>query len=366
MNLIEYYSILPLIEKAKELDCPFVSAVGGKGNGKTYSAFTYALKQKAETGRNCVYLRRYDKTIDKSIIGTLISVHRQDIINIFKGKYNDCQLVGKNFELQRVEYDAKTGVRKVLAHELFCYARSLNTIESDTGADVGLISCVIYDEFLTRGQELKDEFYKLMIAHNNYTRNRTDYYIPFILLGNTVTRESDTAAAFGVDLRKISRGITAIRNNKNIYRIIIEYCEQTEKQKQADDTYYARFENEHINMITRGDWTIGQYPLASLHVYNAPTRYTYKMFYNNLAVNVELKIYGLSLIVFITSPSENYNMLISARPSPHVKQITVIPAQIIKAIAENRYYCKDNDTGETFRDISKHISNGKQVLCYME
>lgn len=364
ITLIDFYTIIPLIEKARELKCPFVGAIGGKGNGKTYSAFTYALKQKKETGRNCVYLRRYDKTIDKSIIGTLISAHKQDIINIFNGQYNDCQLVGKNFELQRVE--VKNGVRKVVAHEVFCYARSLNTIESDTGADVGLISCVIYDEFLTRGSELKDEFYKLMVAHNNYCRNRTDFFIPFILLGNTVTRDSDTAKSFGIDLRKVDRGITAIRNTKNEYRIIVEYCEQTSKQKQAEDTYYSRFENSHINMITKGDWVIGQYPLASSEVINSKSLITYKMFYNNIAVNVSIKVIGITSVLHIKSASDDCDLTIAQRPSKHTEQITVIPQTIIKAIAENRYYVESNDIGEQFRDICKHIAGGKQILTYLE
>ncbi|MCQ2088076.1 MAG: hypothetical protein MJZ37_08470 [Bacilli bacterium] len=362
--LNDYYSIEPLIEKAKSLNCPFVSAIGGKGNGKTYSSFTYALKEKAKNNRNCVYLRNYDKTIDKSIIGTLVSVHKQDIINLFKGKYNTCALVGKNFELQRVE--EKNGVRKVVAHEVFCYCRSLNTLEGDTGADIGLISCVIYDEFLTRGSEIRDCFYKLMIAHNNFIRNRCDYYVPFILLGNTVSRDSECAKGFGIELRKLNRGITAIRSTKNEYRIIIEYCEQTRKQLEADETYYSRFDNDHIRMITKGEWTLGQYPIGNIDVQNSETCFTYKLFYNNVAVNVDIKIMGITAVIFITNPSEQYDLLVSVKPSAHSDQLTAIPKQILQAVSENRYYVLNNDVGENFRDICKHIPGGKQILMYLE
>ena len=100
---------------------------------------------------------------------------------------------------QTAKGEDKRTNRKTIA-----YCRSLNNVETETGDDKGDISCIIYDEFLTRGVELKDEFLKLQTCHhNNLTRNRTDRFIPFFLLGNTVSKDSAVAEQFGIRMRDI-------------------------------------------------------------------------------------------------------------------------------------------------------------------
>ena len=34
---------------------------------------------------------------------------------------------------------------------------------------------------------------------------------------------------------------------------------ETSKSTRSAETYYDRFENDHINMIAHGDWTLGTY-----------------------------------------------------------------------------------------------------------
>ena len=42
--LMQYIDINPIVEKAKELDCPFIAIIGGKGTGKTWGCVDYAVK----------------------------------------------------------------------------------------------------------------------------------------------------------------------------------------------------------------------------------------------------------------------------------------------------------------------------------
>jgi hypothetical protein len=39
-----YYDISPLWDKGEELKAPFIGAIGGKGNGKTFSPIRKAIK----------------------------------------------------------------------------------------------------------------------------------------------------------------------------------------------------------------------------------------------------------------------------------------------------------------------------------
>ena len=43
-DLMQFIDINPIVEKAKELNCPYIGIIGGKGTGKTYGCVDYALK----------------------------------------------------------------------------------------------------------------------------------------------------------------------------------------------------------------------------------------------------------------------------------------------------------------------------------
>ena len=138
---------------------------------------------------------------------------------------------------------------------------ALNSVEAFTGADEGECSMIFYDEFLSREKELPDEFYNLMIFHNNCTRNRV-YFCPMVLVGNTVTRNSSLIVNFGVDLYSMEKGqITVVKNSRKEPTIVFEYCSDVQVMREAAAAYYDRFENDRIKMIYKGDWTVSNYPM---------------------------------------------------------------------------------------------------------
>ena len=103
-DLMQYIDINPIVAKAKELNCPFIAIIGGKGTGKTYGCVDYALRDFffKNSKRPFFYARRYDKTFTPSICGNLVNSHRQDIINLSKGKYNNATLRGKIFTISDI------------------------------------------------------------------------------------------------------------------------------------------------------------------------------------------------------------------------------------------------------------------------
>lgn len=252
-----YYSPEPVIEYAASISCPVIGIAGGKGNGKTYGIILKYLKERIKTGRPLRYLRRYRESISRKAIMSLCNPQRQNLINLTQGKYNDFQYFSNRFYLIRRE----EGKIVEKDNQPFIICSALNSVEGFTGADEGECSAVFYDEFLSREKEIPDEFYNLMIFHNNCTRNRTSYYCPLILVGNTVTRGSSLITNFGVNLYKMKKGsITVVKNSKDEPTMVFEYCDEVEVMQQAADTYYKRFENDRLNMIYHGDWTTANYP----------------------------------------------------------------------------------------------------------
>lgn len=359
-DLMQYIDIKPILKKAKELNCPYIGIIGGKGTGKTYGCVSEAIEDffRPNSERPFFYVRRYDKTFTKNICGNLVGSHRQDIINYSKGKYNTAELSGKVFELMRRTTTEKGEVKRA-DRKIIGYCRSLNNVESETGDDKGDISCIIYDEFLTRGAELKDEFLKLQTLHNNATRNRTDRFIPMFLLGNTVSRDSAVAEQFGIRMRDIKRGLNVFENKQHKARIILYYTDETSKNAEAAQTYYDRFENNRINMITRGDWVVGSYNVAPLDMMFAKG-FTVKMYFNKIAVNVTLCMNGQNPFLLVRKPSEKYDVTLS--PYCGKNNIQVIPKIFIRCVLLNNLYVENSDIGEDFRDICKHLVNGREIV----
>lgn len=362
-DLMQFIDINPIVEKAKELNCPYIAIIGGKGTGKTYGCIDYAIRDffNKNSKRPFFYVRRFDKTFTPSICGNLVNSHRQDIINLSKGKYNKSELRGKVFTVSR-ETITDTGLKKKANTDIIGYCRSLNNVETETVDDKGDISCIIYDEFLTRNSELKDEFRLIQTVHSNCTRGRgTDgkHFIPMFLLGNTVSRDSETAEQFGIRLRDIKRGLNVFSNSKGQPRIILYYTDATSTNLDSAAQYYDRFENNRINMISRGDWVLGSYNIAPFDMLFL-RGFTAKFYFNKIAVNVTIGVKGINPYLLVRKPSENYQITIS--PYHGKKNLQVIPQTYIDLVKRGNLYVETSEIGEDFRDICKHIANGMEIV----
>lgn len=365
-ELVRFIDINPIVDVAKRENCPFIGIVGGKGTGKTWGCVKWGLDNSNNFTKPFFYVRRFDKTFTKSICGNLVNSHRQDIINMTSGKLNHSDFKGKIFTVNRLETD-KNGNEKRNNERTICYCRSLNNVDTETGDDKGAISCVIFDEFLTRGNELKDEYTKLMIVHNNAIRNRTDTFVPMFLLGNTLTKDSALAEQFGIRMRDIKPGLNIFRNTKGQARIILYYTPQTAMQAESAAAYYDRFENDRINMITHGDWILGDYPIASesqLH----QTGTKFKFFDRGICVVVVVYAYGLNAFAVVRKPKKAIDSNIRLKVSPIISptNLNVIPEVIIECVLKNCYAVETSDIGEDFRDICKHIVNGGMIVKHIE
>ena len=360
---VKFIDIHPIKTYAENINCPYIAIIGGKGTGKTYGCVEDAIVQFYDNNMMLpfFYVRRYDKTFTKSICGNLVNVHRQTIINKSGGKHNCAELSGKVFEVMR-KTESDKGIDKRVARKIIAYCRSMNNIETETGDDKGEISCGIYDEFLSRGGELKDEFLKLQTLHSNMIRNRVNKFTPLWLLGNTVSRDSAVAEQFGINLRDIKRGMNVFKNTKGDPRIVLYYTPETSAASEAASIYYDRFENSHINMIAHGDWVLGTYKIAPQNMLYK-TGFTWKLFNRNVAVNVTLFVNGLTPVIVVKRPSESFN--ISVSPSVSKTGLLTMPKQITNCVCSGAMYAETSAIGEDFRDICKHITGGERIVNYI-
>lgn len=366
-----YYSPEPVIDYAESINCPVIGIAGGKGNGKTYGIIKKYLKQRIETGRVLRYLRIYKESIAPKALQSLCKPHRQTLINLTGGKFNDFQYFQNRFWLIRRDTDGKIVEKD---RQPFIVCNALNSVEANTGADEGECSAVFFDEFLSREKLIPDMFYKTMIFHNNCVRNRTDYFCPLILVGNTVTRDSPLITDFGVDLYSMKKGeITVVKNSKNEPTIVFEYCDEVAVMQDAADAYYKRFENDRIKMIYKGDWTTGNYPyLPQQERDNSRIPLQLKIILRDkIALLFEFHIVSDRMFGYVRE-YDNDDIQVAAtlinkqQVFKQSKVFNFLPSggifkQFAKLIYTNNVYFANFQTGEYFRDFLKNFKGAEAI-----
>lgn len=369
----KYYDPNPIIDYAEKINCPAVGIAGGKGNGKTYGIIRKYLKRRFADAQPKVlrYLRRFKESISPKAIQSLCKPHKQALINLSGGKYNDFQYFQNRFWFIRRDESGKI-VEKDRQPFIICSA--LNSVEASTGADEGECYAVFYDEVLSREKVLQDEFYLLMIFHNNCIRNRTDYYCPLILVGNTVTRNSILITNFGVDLYSLKKGeITVVKNSKKEPTIVFEYCNDVEVMKEAGDAYYKRFENDRIKMIYKGDWTVGNYPyIPTQERENSKQLVNLKLILkDNIALCFEFYTKGDRMFAYVCPYDDDDIKYIAVLINKtqvfkdyHI--FNYLPSggifkQFAKLVYTKNVYFDSFQTGEYFRDFLKNLKGCESI-----
>lgn len=371
-NERKYYNPEPILQYAEKIGCPFVGIAGGKGNGKTYGIIQKYMKVRLKTGRILRYLRRYKESISAKALQSLCNPQRQTLINLTGGKYNDFQYYQNRFFFVRrdekgniVEKDKKP----------FIVCSALNSVEGFTGADEGECAAIFYDEFLSREKELIDEFYLLTIFHSNCIRNRTDFYTPLILVGNTVTRNSSLITNFGVDMYSLKKGeITVVNNSKKEPTIVFEYCDDVEVMREAADTYYARFNNDRIKMVYRGDWTVSNYPMLPQQEYKSSTNIVNIKIITpaNIAVCFEFMKKGARIYGFVRHFDNDKiphiaTLINQTRVYKERCVFNYLPShgifrEFAKLIYTRNVYFESMEIGEYFRDFLKNCIGAESLM----
>lgn len=369
---MNYYSARPILDYAKSINCPFVGIAGGKGNGKTYDIIRIGLNERIKNGYIMRYLRRYAESIKPKAIQSLCKPHRQTLINLTEGKYNDFNYYQNRFWLVRRD---ETGKIVEKDNEPFIVCNALNSVEAFTGTDEGECSMIFYDEFLSREKELADEYYNLMIFHSNCVRNRVNKWTPLVLVGNTVTRNSCLITEFGVNLYDMKKGeITVVKNSKGEAKIVFEYCDEVEVMQEAADVYYNRFnDNDRIKMIYKGDWTIGNYPHTNEQTIKSSTMLARIKIIapSNRAICFEFRYYNdRDLFGYVKSYDNdllpkictfiNKDMMLKNDVFNYLPQRGIFKKFIALVYTRNVFF-ENCEVGEQFRDFLKNFTGAAAI-----
>ena len=228
--------------------------IGKRSNGKTFAILEKVIRKYFELGTPSVMLRRYDADL-KSV--TFRAMFNDKLCNLIKklshNRYDTVIFKSNKFFLAKKDI---TKDKIITSPKILLYAVSLNTWERSKGGDVGDVFCLCFDEFLTRGQYLQDEFLLFANVVSSFKRDRK---IEIYMLGNTVNKYSPYWEEMGLyNIEKQKQGTIAIYTyNTEKLTVAVEYCLNSENTKETD--YYFAFNNPALDMITSGVWEEARY-----------------------------------------------------------------------------------------------------------
>ena len=236
---------------------------GERSNGKTYAVLTHALEQYFKTKTTFAYVRRWQEDIRGMRASSVFSALNADgvVTRLSGGEYEAVHYQAGKFYL--CNYD-ETGKAIYNQDDLLGYTFALTDSEHNKSISYPDVTTILFDEFLTKGAYLPDEFVLFMNTISTIVRQRSN--VKIFMLGNTVNKYCPYFEEMGLKhITKMEQGtIDTYKYGNSDLSVAVEYCESMTDSKESN--FYFAFDNPKLHMITSGAWELDIYP-------HLPTKY---------------------------------------------------------------------------------------------
>lgn len=236
--------------------------VGERSNGKTTNILEKILRNFIKTGERGAILRRYEMEIaghrGASVWNAIVD--RGLVTELTDGEWDFIEYRSRAYYFAKYEDNGD----KIVHREPFCFIFALSQTMRDKSNSYPNVTTIAFDEFMTRGEYLKDEFFLFQNMISTIVREKADAKV--YMLGNTVTIYCPYFEDMGLDsIREIEPGVIRSysmvdpKTGENVENAIaVERTPTTEGGKESDILF--GFKTLNANMIVAGDWDFDYYP----------------------------------------------------------------------------------------------------------
>lgn len=250
------------LRKIKSKGADYNLIFGERSNGKTYAVLEEIVTRfwSSKNKSQGAIIRRWAEDFrgkrGQALFASLESnAYGINVIDkITKGEWTGIKYYSGKWFMSK--YDETLG-KDVMMETPLAYAFSIASQEHDKSISFPHVDTIMFDEFLTRGQYLQDEFVSFMNLVSTIVRNRSD--VKIYMLGNTVNKYSPYFTEMG--LKHISKmlpgDIDVYTYGDTDLKVAVQYADAMGKKE--SNKYFA-FDNPKLNMITGGVWEMALYP----------------------------------------------------------------------------------------------------------
>lgn len=251
----KYYQVKNLIEKCP--DCKYYCIFGERSNGKTYSVLEYGIERYIKGEGQLAVIRRWRDDIKGQFGSVLFDNHvgNHVVEDLTEGKYNTIVYSRGMWYLALADESGKIAKDETP----FAYAFAISSSEHYKSLSYPNITTALFDEFLTRGMYLPDEFVLFANLISTIVRDRDNLKI--FMCGNTVNQYSPYFREMGLTrIKQMQPGtIDVYQYGQTKLKIAVEYAASSGRSSKKSDVYFA-FDNPQLKMITEGAWEMAVYP----------------------------------------------------------------------------------------------------------
>lgn len=257
MENVKYYSLNNILKKHAQYNVIF----GKRSNGKTFACLEYGIKEFFKNGSEIAYIRRNIEDLrgkrGRTLFDNLVSLGL--IEKYSNGVWTDVYYYGLRWYFCRWVEDDNGHKTRVTDEKPFCNGFALSGMEHDKSSSYPRVRTIIFDEFLSRGVYLPDEFIIFMNTLSTIARLRTD--VTIFMVGNTVNKYCPYFAEMGLKNVKTQKNgtIDLYKYGETDLRVAVEYTSANTGATGKGNVLFA-FDNPKLQMITHGDWEIDIYP----------------------------------------------------------------------------------------------------------
>lgn len=357
----KYWDIRNILSRQAQYNIVF----GERSNGKTYGTLQYGLERYFAGQGKMAIIRRWEEDFRGKQASTMFDslIDNGVISRLSKGKWNGIVYQSHRWYLCKRNIENPKDI--IIDDDPFAYAFALTSEEHYKSSSYPDITLIIFDEFLTRGVYLPDEFIKFTSILSTIIRLRTNVII--FMLGNTVNQYSPYFVEMGLkNIKKMQRGkIDVYRYGDSGLSVAVEFSDFPTKEKKSN--MYFAFNNPKLEMIRTGAWEMDIYPHLPIKYKPKDVIYKYYIEFDGELlqcniINVEDENKNDLLFTYIHRKTteiveDGYSLVYSDKSSPlpnHRKQITKPVTDLEKKITSffvrDKVFYQDNQVGEIVRN----------------
>lgn len=351
---MKYYTL----DKIEKENARYNIIFGERSNGKTYSVLEKGIKDYFNKGYEIGIIRRMQDDF-KSKRGSQMfaALENNNVIS----KYSNNEYQSITYYAGRWYLQAVVNGKLLQDEKPFAYAFALSSFEHDKSISYPKINNILFDEFITRGYYLPDEFVIFMNVLSTIIRDRDN--VKIYMLGNTVNKYCPYFDEMGLKhIRDMKQGdIDIYTYGKSDLKVAVEYTKPNASGKKSD-VYFA-FDNPKLQMITGGEWEIDLYPHLPNKYLPKEVEYIYFIKFGDDMLQCNIISQKDGTFTYIHKKTTDLkdenkdilftNNIVSHRPNirTHIsKPYDKIGEKIFSFYKNNKVFYQSNEIGEIVRN----------------